>query len=160
TLSPDHSSLTFAAKEDLNNHWIVAITLDLARDWTWNDVQPVSFEIHRTKQFKRDAEIDDNGGRPVGDLEAIRTASILALQNPNRERTTLIFLDAVEPKSELKQAADPSETRFPDVIELDYTITPFFTSPPAKQDAPGAFTLHLELPVTTPPFDAPRIASA
>ena len=27
SLAPDHSSLTFAAKEDLTNHWIVALTL-------------------------------------------------------------------------------------------------------------------------------------
>ena len=35
TLAPDSSSLTLAAKEDLTNHWIVAITLRLDRDWKW-----------------------------------------------------------------------------------------------------------------------------
>jgi hypothetical protein len=160
SLAPDHSSLTFAAKEDLTNHWIVAITFDLARDWTWNNLQPVSFEIFRKKRFRSDVEIDDNGGRPIGDWEVIPTAPIQALQDPQRGHTTLIFLDAVEPKSELKQAGAPAETRFPDIIELDYDVRPNFASAPAQKDDPGNFHLHVDLPVTTPPAQVPRIVSA
>ncbi|MCC6861983.1 MAG: hypothetical protein IT158_25650 [Bryobacterales bacterium] len=158
TLAPDHSSLTIAAKEDLFNHWIVALTLDLDRDWTWDGLQPVSFEIFRRKRFTSDTEVDDNGGKPAGDWEVIPTAPLDALVNPKRSHTTLIFLDAVEPKSDKPRAGDPAETRFPDTIELDYRIEPRFRSAPAQSDA--AEELHLTLPVTTPPAQVPRIVSA
>ena len=160
SLAPDHSSLTFAAKEDLANHWLVALTLDLGRDWTWDNLEPVSFEIFRKKRFQSDVETDDGGGKPVGDLEMIPTASMLALQNPRRRHTTLIYLDAIEPKSELTQAAHPAETRFPDVIEVDYDLRPRFATAPAAEDGPDEFRLHLDLPVTVPPAQVPRIASA
>lgn len=158
TLSPDNSSLTFAAKEDLTNHWIVALTLQLDRDWTWDGLRHVSFEIFRTKRFRADAEVDDNGGKPVGDWEVIPTASLLALDRPQRGRTTLIFLDAVEPKSELPRPGNPAETRFPDIIELAYRVEPRFRTAPAQSDPPE--TLDLVLPVTTPPAQIPRIVSA
>ena len=158
TLAPDNSSLTFAAKEDLVNHWIVALTLDLKRDWTWDGLNQVSLEIFRTKRFKSDAEVDDNGGKPIGDWEVIPTASLQSLDNAQRGHTTLIFLDAVEPKSELPQPANPSETRFPDLIELSYRVEPRFRAAPGQADAPTP--LNLTLPVTTPPAQVPRIASA
>ena len=160
SLAPDHSSLTFAAKEDLTNHWIVALTFDMGRDWTWDNLQPVSFEIFRRKRFQSDAEVDDNGGKPVGDWEMVPTAPMQALENPQRRHTTLIYLDAVEPKSERMQAANPAETRFPDVIEVDYEVRPRFKTAPAMEDAAGAFQLHVDLPVTNPPAQVPRIASA
>ena len=158
TLAPDHSSLTFAAKEDLINHWIVALTFQLNRDWTWDGIQPVSFEIFREKRFKADVEIDDNDGKPVGDWEVTPTLPLQAQDNSDRTATTLIFLDAVEPKSEAAQPGDPAETRFPDIIELDYRVEPRFKDAPAPADGPAR--LHLSLPVTTPPTQVPRIVSA
>jgi hypothetical protein len=158
TLSPDNSSLTFAAKEDLINHWIVALTLQIDRDWTWDGLEHVSFEIFRTRKFKDDAEVDDNGGKPIGDWEVIPTAALGSLDAPQRGHTTLIFLDAVEPKSELSRPGLPTETRFPDLIELGYRIEPRFRTPPADVDLPE--TLTLTLPVTTPPAQVPRIVSA
>ena len=47
TLAPDHSSITFASKEELINHWIVALTFQLDRDWTWDMLEEVGFEIFR-----------------------------------------------------------------------------------------------------------------
>jgi hypothetical protein len=158
TLAPDHSSLTFAAKEDLVNHWLVALTLQIDRDWTWDALQPVSFDIFRTKRYSSDPEEDDNGGNPVGDWEVVPSASMQALQNPDRGSTTLIFLDAVDPKTALTQDGNPGEPRFPDTIELDYRIETRFRNAPAQSDAPEE--MHLVLPVTTPPIQVPRIASA
>jgi hypothetical protein len=159
TLAPDHSSLTFAAKEDLMNHWLVALTLQLDRDWTWDGFQPVSFEIFRTKRFQSDAEVDDNGGKPIGDWELIPTAPLQALQQPQRSHTTLIFLDAVEPKSDLLQQASATETRFPDILELDYRVEPRYRGAPAPADGPQVLQ-QLVLPVSTPPSQLARIASA
>jgi hypothetical protein len=158
TLAPDHSSLTFAAKEDLINHWIVALTFRLNRDWTWDGIEPVSFEIFRKKQFKSDAGVDDNGGKPVGDWEIVPALPLQAQDGPDRTSTTLIFLDAVEPKSEAPNPADPAEKRFPDIIELDYRVEPRFKEAPAPADDPTE--LHLSLPVTTPPAQVPKIVSA
>jgi hypothetical protein len=158
TLAPDHSSLTFAAKEDLINHWIVALTFQLNRDWTWDGVQPVSFEIFREKRFKADVEIDDNDGKPVGDWEIIPTLPLQALEDSDRTGTRLIFLDAVEPKSEAPQGGDPAEKRFPDIIELDYRVETRFKGAPAPADGPTQ--LHLSVPVTTPPAQVPHIVSA
>ncbi len=45
SLSPDHTSLTFANKEELSNHWIVAIILELNRDWTWDGFKPGANQI-------------------------------------------------------------------------------------------------------------------
>jgi hypothetical protein len=160
TLSPDQSSLTLAAKEDLTNHWIVAITLRLERDWTWDGLQAVSFELFRNRRFTADAaaEADDNGGQPIGDWEAKRVAPIEALQQPQRSHTTLIFLDAVEPKTDKPQPGNPGATRFPDTIELDYRVES------RLRDAGLAGEIqelaHLTLPVTTPPAQVPRIVSA
>ncbi len=152
TLAPDNSSITFAAKEDLVNHWIVPLTLQLDRDWTWDGLDEISFDIFRAKRFTSDpvADADDNNNLPIGDWEAKRVAPIQALDGANRDHTTLIFLDAVEPKSDKPQAGAPSETRFPDTIELSYRIVPHLREAPMPADEP--VTLNLKLPVTTPLF--------
>ena len=158
TLAPDHSSITFATKEELLNHWIVALTLQVDRDWTWDVLEEVSFDIFREMKFESDPEVDDNQGRPIGDWEMKSTAPINALQTPDRSKTTLIYLDAVEPKSTRPQPGDPQETAFPDIIELTYRIEARFKAPPDQQDNPH--TLNLTLPVTTSPAQVPKIVSA
>ena len=45
TLSPEHGMLTFAAKSELTQHWLVAISVQLARDWSWDGLAATSFEI-------------------------------------------------------------------------------------------------------------------
>ncbi len=45
TLSPEHGAITFAAKTELTQHWLVAISLRLARDWSWASLGAPSFEI-------------------------------------------------------------------------------------------------------------------
>ena len=158
TLAPDQSSLTLATKDDLLNHWVVALTLQLDRDWTWDNLRKVAFEIFREQRFQADSEVDDNDGEPIGDWEIDQTIAIQALENADRSRTRLVFLDAVEPKSERPQQNDPSETRFPDVIELNYRVEPRFRETPEASDEPLSF--ELTLPVTSNPTQVPRIASA
>jgi hypothetical protein len=38
-LSGDHGSITFAAQNEFLDHWIVALILDVNRDWTWDGFQ-------------------------------------------------------------------------------------------------------------------------
>ena len=56
SLSPDHSSITFASKGDLMNHWISCISLQVERDWTWDALEDLSFVFNRKKKFRRDDE--------------------------------------------------------------------------------------------------------
>ena len=159
TLSPDNSSLTFASKEDLINHWLVCVTLEINRDWTWDALNDISFIIQRKKWFQHD-ETTEAETETVGSIEIKKTASINALMNADRSSTTILFIDAVEPKNALMQPS-PKETdpRFPDLIELEYTITPQFkTGYAAQQDAP--LQLSLQLPITNIPAQLPQIASA
>jgi hypothetical protein len=150
-MAPDNSSLTLAAKDDLVNHWIVVLTLQLERDWTWDGLEPIGFDVFRKKGFQAGGDVDDNGGNPIGHWEVVTTASLLAVDQADRTHTRLVFLDAVEPKS-----SDPAA--FPDVVELEYRVEPRFASAPAQADPP--LELNLELPVTTPPAQVPEIVSA
>ncbi len=151
TLAPDNTSITIATQDDLVNHWLVPITLLLDRDWSWDGIKPISIDIYRKKKF---ALADDwEPEMLVGDIELKKGINIQALTNADRTQTFLCFLDAVEPKSE-----DP--TLFPDEILLEYRIQPNLKmdNPDLVQDEP--ITLHLHLPITTPPAQMPVLVSA
>jgi hypothetical protein len=166
TLAPDGSSLTFASKGDLINHWLCCISFELDRDWMWDALNNRSFVIRRTKRFSHDKqEVKDSV--VAGDIEMVRTASFEALHNPQRHVSRIIFIDAVEPKkvdpsnptlpNELEYAATNPE--FPDTIELEYTLEVGFKSDHAERRDPEE-VLELKLPITTPPAQVPRIVSA
>jgi hypothetical protein len=160
TLSPDNSSITFASKADLSNHWLCSINLRMERDWTWDALEDRSFVIQRKKRFKEDDLATETETLEVGDIELKRTAPFTALINPDRSFTTVIFIDAVETKNALTQPApDDTEPRFPDLIELGYTIQPKFKKPLVAQ-TDGDYELTLELPITVPPAQVPKIVSA
>ncbi|HEY2728134.1 MAG TPA: hypothetical protein VGI61_13235, partial [Parafilimonas sp.] len=110
-------------------------------------------------RFQHD-DVSETVTETVGYIEIKKTASINALQNADRSNTTILFIDAVEPKNALMQKPPHQiEPRFPDLIELEYTITPQFkTGYAAQKDVP--LTLNLQLPVTTIPAQIPQIASA
>ena len=158
TLSPDNSSITFASKGDLAHHWLCCIMLELERDWTWDGLDDRSLVIKRSKRFKEDTAAETEHVE-VGDIEIKRTAPFTALSDPDRSHTTLIFIDAVETKNERMQPApNATEARFPDLIEVEYTIEPAYKNPlGAPTDDP--YELSLELPVTTPPAQIPKILS-
>lgn len=159
TLSPDNSSITFASKGDLANHWLCCLQLTLDRDWTWDGLQDRSFTIERTQRFTHDAA-NETEVRTVGDIEVRRAASFESLHKPKRNYTRLIFIDAVEPKNERKQAPPhQQEPRFPDTIDVSYEVTTHFkTGHAAEQD--GAEQFDIQLPITTTPVQVPKIASA
>ena len=159
TLSPDNSSLTFASKGDLAHHWLCGIMLELERDWTWDGLEDRSLVIKRSKRFKEDAAAETEN-LEIGDIEIKHTAPFTALSEPDRSHTTLIFIDAVETSNERKRPAPhASEPRFPDLIELEYTLEPAYKNPlGAPTDGPSV--LPLELPITTPPAQIPKIISA
>ncbi len=154
TLAPDNSSITFASKGDLINHWLCCISLELDRDWMWDGLESRSFVIRRTKKFTHDQN-PESSNVVIGDIEMVRTASFESLHNPQRNSTRLIFIDAVEPK---KDQPDNMPV-FPDTIDLNYTVEARFReNHGAEQDGPEL--LNLSLPITTPPTQVPKIASA
>jgi hypothetical protein len=160
TLSPDNSSITFASKGDLAHHWLCCILLDLERDWTWDGLADRSLVIERSKRFKEDDVATETQTLEVGDIEIKKTAPFTALLDPDRSHTTLIFIDAVETKNERMQPAPhATEPRFPDLIEVQYTIKPAYKNPQGAA-TDGDYALSLELPITTPPAQIPKIVSA
>ena len=158
--APDNSSITFASKGDLVHHWLCCILLDVERDWTWDGLEDRSFVISAPQALQGRRRLTEIDTLEVGDIEIRKTAPFNALHDPDRSHTTLVFIDAVEPKNERMQPAPhATEPRFPDLIEVDYTITPAFKN---SQGAPtdGDYELTLRLPITTPPAQIPRIVSA
>ncbi len=161
TLSPEGSSITFSSKSDLLNHWLCCIVLQINRDWTWDALEDRSFVITRTVRFTHDDPATETGVSEVGTLELRHTASFEALQNPQRDFTQLIFIDAVEPKNaRMQPPPNDTQPRFPDTIEVGYKIDTFFKTGYAYEKKDGATELAFTLPITTPPAQIPQIASA
>ncbi len=156
TLAPDNSSITFASKGDLINHWLCCISLEIDRDWMWDALKTHSFEIKRTKKYTND-ETPESVDAVVGDIEMINTASFESLHNPQRNSTRMIFIDAVEPKKDTPE--NGKEPDFPDTIEVNYSIAAQFKDGHA-QDKDDHEKLELTLPITTPPSQVPKIVSA
>jgi len=138
TLSPEHGAITFASKIELTRHWLIVISLRLARDWSWSSLGEPSFEI------------STGADQVVGSIDMTDAAGLVALDNPDRSGTTLIFFDAVDPK--------PAVGSFPAELSLTYAVTPRFVAAPAQQDPPLQFALHL--PIAARPMQTPRLASA
>jgi hypothetical protein len=137
-LAPDNSSVTFASNADLARHWIIALRLTIDRDWTWHGLAPTGVSVTR------------QGVGEVGRIEPRSTIDAAALVHPDRSGTALVFFDVVDPK--------PLPGAFPKELDLNYTLTPTFESPPALSDQ--ALTVNVHLPMTTPPSQVPRVASA
>ena len=181
TAAPDNTSITFATKNDLLNHWIVPITLLIDRDWSWDGVQPISMNIYRRKVFVRDAmEIMGNTDKEeflndndvetvfanaaiktkvkedlVGDIEFKHAINLTALTGADRSQTYAAFIDAIEPKQS-------DENKFPDELMVTYRVSVNFNlnedhTLPSKD---GDLNLFLHLPITTPPVQMPKIVSA
>jgi hypothetical protein len=159
TLAPDSSSLTFSSKGDLPHHWLCAVQLTIDRDWTWDGLDGLSLVIERTVRFTHDAA-EEAETKIVGEIEVKRTVSFEALHDPQRNYTRVVFIDAVEPKNHRPRLDDPNEPRFPDTIEVSYSISTNFKENITADKKDGAEQLEITLPITTPPTQVPKIASA
>ncbi|MCM3872799.1 MAG: hypothetical protein ND895_19130 [Pyrinomonadaceae bacterium] len=164
-LSPENSSLTFASKGDLMNHWLCCISLQVNRDWTWDALQDRAFVIKREKRFTHDKHPAETEFGDVGDIEIKHTAPFEALEDSQRNYTRLVFIDAVEPKNpRLQPKPDPppvvpDKPRFPDTIEVTYSVeTRFKAGHGIAND--GNENQGCRLPITTPPSQVPKIVSA
>lgn len=134
-LGPDGGSIRFGSINDLTNVWIVAVRLELNRDWSWDGLDHLSIQ---------------QDGTEVGRVEARLTVAHEALEGAPTDRSEIVFFDVFDPK--------PAPGHFPTEIERKYTIHPVFRQAPLSVDADPTF--ELLLPITTPPSQVPKLASA
>ncbi len=133
-IGPDGGSLSFASIGDLTQIWLVALRISLDRDWSWDGLDHVRVE---------------RGGAPVGRLEPRRSVAQEA-QGAPREKSEIVYVDALDPK--------PEPGQHPREIDLAYRLVPVFRAAPARADAP--LEMSIRLPVTTAPAQIPRLVSA
>jgi hypothetical protein len=142
-LSGDYSAITFAAQNELLDHWITTIILDMDRDWTWDGLQDPSFTVLR-----------DGNPNPVGYLNVRQTAGVSAVTQPvQRNFTRLIFFDAVDPNP---PASPPGQ--FPVAPTVNWSIVPNLVAGLTTPDPPKS--LSITLPKAVRPTQTPAIASA
>jgi hypothetical protein len=155
TLAPDNSSLTFASSDNLLNHWLCVLSFEVNRDWTWDGLESSGIELQRKSQFT--GEADSVTDETVGWVELKKSASRLAITNPDRSRTRVVFIDAVEPKKEPGKQANP----FPNTIDLSYQLIPHFIPSVGANSAKAQQEIRdVELPVTTIPAQVPVVVGA
>lgn len=160
TLAPDGSSITFATKADLYNHWLATLSYKINRDWAWDTLEDVAFVIEREFKFRKDKNSEIRKNTYLGDIELKHTVSFEALQadrfdRVNRNYTRIVYIDALDPKNELKQPN--GDLRFPDELWAEYKI-----KPKTKEGHPSAViveTERLTLPTVLPPVQIPKLVS-
>ena len=157
TLAPDSSSITFAGKEELQYKWINVIQFDLQRDWTWDLLQPAGFKVFRRWRFAGDPEsLSAKKIERVGYIMVCKGLNWQKMSDPDRSKTRLVFIDALDPKQEDKNA-------FPDGVEVAYYLLPQFV--PGVEAAPSPEEADVEpdvvnnLPITVAPKQVPVIVS-
>jgi hypothetical protein len=161
-LAPDNSSITFASKDDLINHWLGCFVYRMNRDWSWNGLKNISFTIDRKKKFRKDEVSEIENLPSIGEIEVKRTVSFEALQ-PNiygkidRSGTTIVYIDAIEPKTSLKNSS--GRLKFPDELKLNYLLHSNLKENHGNvHDAPEI--KKLDLPTTINPSQVPKLISA
>lgn len=158
TLAPDNSSLTFATKSDLINHWLCVLSFEINRDWTWDGLSDTGIEIERTKEFTNEPATIEK--EVVGYVQLKKTASRQATSTPKRSYTRIVFIDAVEPKKPLDKPATLANP-FPNTIEVGYEVAPRFIASVSPASAANETALRtLTLPVTTIPSQVLKVVAA
>jgi hypothetical protein len=134
-VGPDAASLTFGAEGEITRIWLIAVRLDLMRDWSWDGLEHLS--------ITRD-------GVEVGRVEPRGRGGHEAAGDAARDRSEAVFIDAIDPK--------PAAGAFPRPLSPVYRVTPVFRRAPVRRDAPADFPITL--PATTPPVQVPKLVSA
>lgn len=167
-VSADGETLTFGAVDDLLRFWIVAVVLDLERDWTWDGLTDAGFTILRGGPTDTESTAVSVGAVFVPHV--LGSAATTSPSDLTRSRTRVIFVDAVDPH-------EPVPGGFPQSLQHRWFVkpnrtaagpasppsppTPVFTQPPpALTGTDFADTpLDLRLPIAIPPTQVPNIAS-
>lgn len=137
--SADRSRLTMGAGEALADVWVVAIRLQLERDWTWDGLE--ALEIWRN---------EEGGGETLAARVALPRAVPAATgAAADRQRTELLFFDRVAPM--------PPGAPHPVERSISYRATAVLRQPADQppEDWRGAITL----PIAVAPVDRPNLVS-
>ncbi len=167
TLSPDHSSITFATTDDLSRKWISVIQLDLNRDWCWDMLEADSFEVFRQWKYNREDGINFEEGdeEKIGVIGLTKGLNWQNMPEPDRLKTRLVFMDALNIKPGTKPVGAHQEpSKFPEPIDVRYRISPRFNKvinfdKAAYNYITQPYNLANTLPITDPPSQVPEIVS-
>lgn len=158
TLAPDNSSLTFSGTNELQGHWLVCTSIYVARDWSWDSLDSLSFILERRRRQGRDAGmLNARPWQVLGSLDLQRIASFQAIQpgedgHVHREYTRIILIDVVD--------GTPPVGEFPDTSEVSYRLTPRFRSGHTPTADGPLETPALLLPATANPAQTPKLIGA
>ena len=164
-LSPDSSSIQIASGADLIHRWINIVQLRLQRDWTWDGLDEAGIAVTRTIQRPGLADVVELAGvvrlpHAVGP-KAVSGAPT-DVRAEARQWTDLLFFDAFDPKPAVlpppagPPPAEPQPGEHPSEITVRYELTAPLKGPGPISVEPAA----IRLPVTTPPWQVPRLVSA
>lgn len=158
TLSPERSSLTVSSGADVIQRWINVLHLELARDWTWDDLAEQGISIQRRVKRPGKEDIVELAGTvrlPHAIAPAARSGVSSKPRDPVRQSTEIFFFDAFDPKPRPNPPPDPGE--FPSELTIEYEISAEF-----KGDAPPPEPAleSIALPVATAPTQTPKLISA
>jgi hypothetical protein len=137
SVAADGGSITFSNQTELLGQWLVALSLDLERDWTWDGEGSPAFSFQR---------LSSNIGTVLLPASVAAEAVNAPGGKPDRTHTRIVFFDAVNPQ--------PKPGTFPKELTLQYTVTVNFSAA-----APQQFPFTITLPITTSPAQTPKIVS-
>ncbi|KAH0562406.1 hypothetical protein GP486_002899 [Trichoglossum hirsutum] len=138
-LGPDRASLTFASQASLASQWIVAIRLTMERDWSWDGFSVDGIRVSRDGQ-----EVAVFGPGHNANEDAFAGSA------PERSSTYIVVFDVIDPK--------PMPRNKPEEMHLEYTVETKYLG--AIETSQSTMSLSIDLPITTPPAQIPKIASA
>jgi hypothetical protein len=158
TLSPERASITLSSSADLIQRWINILQLELARDWTWDDLADEGIAVQRRVKRPGKADVVELAGTIRLPRAIARTAITGVSQDPRdpaRQSTKILFFDAYDPKPTPKPP--PQTGEFPTEITFEYEIAPTFKD---EVPPPAPFTENILVPIATPPAQVPKLVSA
>ena len=99
SITQDGSSITFSSQKDLIGHWIVAIRLTIARDWTWTGLAQ-NGSGQTGFLFSGSSSLEPNSPPTPVEIGRVKlpgvVAAISTTEPVDRDQTELIFFATVE----------------------------------------------------------------
>jgi hypothetical protein len=154
SITQDGSSITFSSQKDLINQWIVVIRLTIERDWTWTGLaQNGSGQTGFV--FSGAFSMTDPSPMPVeiGRVQLPGVVAAISTQNPViRDQSELIFFATGD--------STVGPDAFPLVTNTAWSLSATFTGAPTTPVNLWTSGGALQLPITLPPRQTPKLASA
>lgn len=150
-ITADDGAITFANQTELLGHWIVAVTLQVKRDWTWDGfAQPAVANPGGSLSAAVPSVGFTRDGQTIGTITVPPAIPVSTLQdltaNVERSYTQLVFFDAIDP--------GPPAGAYPAELNPVYAVTTNFESVTAQ-----SLSVPVTLPITSPPTQTPRIVA-